>query len=486
MALYVVLNEYTKLVAQHLYAISMEDGGLNEEETLETIIEVRYDKTSATESDYPGRSKQVQFIRDRLEEIITSDDGVAVIMGSDPSKTVDGINICQHPGITRQIQPRFHANIYYDATDCLAAPPGEGRYEFGNGEERIPMPAAVILWHELCHAYWDLRQGGQEEGYIEVEENMFRTLLGLPERDPSNHEGGGCDSCGKKSSSWGLGKLDLCFMISAAYESDTAPEAIHFRYVREKWLGRSSIGYEFFRELTREYGRFAAIVAQRMNVLQPLRQNTGLFLVDVMLIYFRSLDSLISSSQSGKSAHDVLLQQMAEHRRNLHENGVTDQEIARAAIIIQQVPELLGGKLSVMHSNSDSVSQISQVLRPALDYIAAIARRGGRPNHLIWAIAEPLAAYWRLFGAWVSDEKNAYHVTLDFEEFVRSWIGRIPLGPLFRRLSRTRASSELQELSSNVFRPKCLRHTIGNRLLQEFQKDVPYDLKELLTGARFL
>jgi hypothetical protein len=274
-------------------------------------------------------------------------------------------------------------------------------------------------------------------------------------------------------------------MISAAYESDTAPEAIHFRYIREKWLGRSSIGYEFFRQLTVEYGRFAAISAQHMNVSQLLRRNIRLFLVDAMLIYFRSLDSFISSSQSGTSMEKVLLQQMWEHRHNFHENGVTYEEITTTATIIQQVPELLGGKLSVMHSNSDSVSQTSQVLRPALDYIAAIARRGGRPNHLIWAIAEPLAAYWRLFGAWVSEEKNAYHVTLEFEKFISSWIGHIPLGPLFRRLSRTRARIELQELSSNFFRHECHRHTIGNRLLQEFQKDVAYDLKELLTDLDF-
>jgi hypothetical protein len=491
MALYVVQNQYTALVAQHLYAITKQDGGLGQGEVYETSIEVTYDKHPATELEYPGISQYVQYIRNRLDDIINMENPdfaqIVNIQAGDPSTVYRRKSLCQSPGTTYNLQPKVAVLIIYDATDCLDAPPSESRWLIGYLGERIPVPPAVILWHELCHAYWILTTGSpQTENEIIAEENALRIVLGLPERNPETHHlGGGCDSCGKKSPSWGLGKLDLCFMISAAYESDTAPEAIYFRYIREKWLGRSSIGYELFRKLTREYGRFAAIVAQRMNVSQPLRQNARLFLVDVILIYFRSLDSLISSGQSGTSAHDVLLQQMSEHRRDLHENGVTDEEITMAAIIIQQVPELLEGRLFLMSSNSDSGSEISQVLRPALDYITSIARRGGKPNHLIWAIAEPLAAYWRLFGAWVSEEKNGYHVALEFEKFITSWIGHIPLGPLFRRLSRTRASNELQELSSNFFRLEFLRHTIGNTLLREFQKDVPYDLKELLTELDF-
>lgn len=84
----------------------------------------------------------------------------------------------------------------YDVSDCN----GQGIQVFDAGGNLIAEPRTVILYHELSHAFhFAIGQlpfpqsacpgNPTDEPAAEIDENVLRTQLGLPLRDPCNHDG---------------------------------------------------------------------------------------------------------------------------------------------------------------------------------------------------------------------------------------------------------------------------------------------------------
>jgi hypothetical protein len=98
----------------------------------------------------------------------------------------DGTLIDSEGGETNAPDANGNIIIYYDSTPNMF-------YCFDTAGNQICLPGDVLLFHELAHAF-HLENGDFDpvnpEVQAENDENQFRSQLGIPLRDPNNHNGG--------------------------------------------------------------------------------------------------------------------------------------------------------------------------------------------------------------------------------------------------------------------------------------------------------
>ncbi|HZE68115.1 MAG TPA: CFI-box-CTERM domain-containing protein [Pyrinomonadaceae bacterium] len=103
--------------------------------------------------------------------------------------------------------------------------------------------------------------------------------------------GGGSGGTGGGEGSGGGGAGGRCFIASAAYGSDIAPEVQFLRELRDNALCQTGWGRQFFADFYREYYRISPPIAQGMESDPQLKRSIRWSIVEPWTHYMRLLSA---------------------------------------------------------------------------------------------------------------------------------------------------------------------------------------------------
>lgn len=160
-----------------LFSITRCDGGLGQETATSEVDRVIYTKSAAGAG------------QNRIEALVTGA-GVVVVSAAPSGTTIpDGMGGNVPINLVGGVTYPPDANSVIQVAYCF----NNTMYAFDAGGNRITLPRAVILFHELAHAF-HLANGSYDpvnpEPQAITDENTFRVQVGLTPRDPNNHDGG--------------------------------------------------------------------------------------------------------------------------------------------------------------------------------------------------------------------------------------------------------------------------------------------------------
>ncbi|MDQ3668005.1 MAG: hypothetical protein M3410_15815 [Acidobacteriota bacterium] len=185
--------------------------------------------------------------------------------------------------------------VAMDVTLCN----GNGYWTRGPGNGQIDLTGPVLLYHEvvghgLHHCRGDFNASNPELGQAIPEENALRGVLGLPQR--TAHEGA-CKAGG------GGGGGD-CYVATAAYGSEIAPEIHELRLFRDLVLRSTQWGSTFFDEFYKYYYTLSPAIAERMRENAHMTQLVRAVLVHPLMIALRLFLALPADPQDADAAKE--------------------------------------------------------------------------------------------------------------------------------------------------------------------------------------
>lgn len=315
--------------------------------------------------------------------------------------------ISQYGGVT--YQDGIYTRVIYDVSSSY--------YVFGTGGGRISLPGAVLLFHELAHA-WHITFGDApkslpaQETQARTDENKFRSQVGLSPRDVSNNNGGlgsapvnekvpDCDGTG----TWDWG----CFVVSAAYKSALAPEVALVQDTRDGLAEGSLLADAFVRNLMAEYYTFSPRVAASMESDDALSDAITTLLVAPLL----SFPALRDAFESAEGHNEQFLEMVGPL---LETSRLPTSAETRAA----------------SDAANDFYARLRRRVRPApraqvsltpngiFDFLAQEILDGAvNPEYVTW-LAGALSLFWRAV-ARLDDDTNALPRAID------EWLAAVPI-----------------------------------------------------------
>jgi hypothetical protein len=177
--------------------------------------------------------------------------------------------------------------VLYDPTDDNGA--GYWVYpEDAASDVKVPSSSDAILFHELAHARNVLAKkylGISLEAYQRkgeddavADENQYLESLNRPRR----RKGGGS----------GLRARSGCFMATAAYGSEMAPEVQELREFRDNVLLPTRAGGDFFAAFYADYYRFSPEIAAAMRADATFHRSMRVGIVAPLAAYLRIVTSI--------------------------------------------------------------------------------------------------------------------------------------------------------------------------------------------------
>jgi hypothetical protein len=237
--------------------------------------------------DAPGADAVCQRIKALVDHTAN-----VVVSGVPSSFIVNGTSITQSAGVTMDGTTSAGeqvTRVIYDVGLCN----GSGYWVDGQSGSHISLPRAILLYHELSHA-WHAFNGtvssdtAAEEQAAESDENVARSKFGEPLRLTTSHSGG----CGAPSTSTGTWQID-CFIVTATTGSPSAPTVDAFRLVRDAALRTLPGGHQLFEDLYREYYTYSPRIARLLSQAPEHRDAYREAIVDPLLeTYGVLLDAL--------------------------------------------------------------------------------------------------------------------------------------------------------------------------------------------------
>lgn len=184
--------------------------------------------------------------------------------------------------------------VAVDVTLCN----GNGYFTRGPANAEIDFPGPVLLYHELVghglhHCRGDFNAANPELGQAIPEENILRGVLGLPQR--TAHDGG-CKPGG--------GNGNGCYIATAAYGSEIAPEIHELRLFRDLVLRSTQWGSTFFDEFYKYYYTLSPPIADRMLENEHMAQLIRAVLVHPLMIALRLFLALPADPQDTDGAKE--------------------------------------------------------------------------------------------------------------------------------------------------------------------------------------
>ncbi|WEJ99220.1 MAG: hypothetical protein P0Y59_20140 [Candidatus Sphingomonas phytovorans] len=278
-------------------------------------------------------------------------------------------------------------NVIHIAYDTSQAN-GQGLALYDVGGHAIQTPNAVILYHEMSHAFHNaLNQipfpqsacpgNTSDEPAAEIDENVLRTQLGLCQRDVCNHNGGigWGKACGGRATPTGPPLADGdapdedtgCFIVTAAAGSGQAPEILALRALRDGLAVRSAIAGALIGAVYDEYFRFSIGIAARIATANAAQRAVGDLVVSPLFAWFNLADQLTRDPADRAAVGKWLT--MAGRARD------TDGAVLFAPLLERAA--------------RGEIDPALLALAPELRHLAGLpfAR---------WALLEPLAAMWRI------------------------------------------------------------------------------------------
>lgn len=442
----------------HLIAISNFDSGYNETD-IGSLIQVSYAQTTSgpcpdrlnllVNTDFPTPSGTTDIL------VIASDIGFVLSDG-----TVVGPGITLRPGTS--VNPANSVVVIYDSTDNN----GQGTCVKGEGSSDVdvPSPPSVILYHELSHALRTCTNSAlslvasgcdasPEEHAAEVDENDMRDQLGIAHRDANDH----CANVGCMSTT-------CCVVASVASGSPFSAQVNTLRELRDRFLRRSEVGFDFFERLHTDYYTFSPQVCDLMGRSTELKDWIGLYFVEPLTEILRLIQAY---NVEGCGCEELGVRFLDR----------VDRLPAIAALDHDQVgmlEQLLG---------RGNLEQVSLDAWGFAGLDALIRERALRSEFVKWALVDTLAIYIealrrRLDGAGPAELGPALAEAID------AWAARMPITEVWSRLSRHDRGDELEFLTRALLRAPRARAGFADRLLGHFAGDAA--LRGLLQDRSFL
>lgn len=163
--------------AVDLFSITRCDGGLGQQVFNSQIDRVIYAKTASGTG------------QDRIEALVNGATSVAVSAAPAGTTIPDGMGNNVPINLVGGVTYAPDANNFIQVAYCF----NNQMYGFDTAGNRITLPRAVILFHELSHAFHRANgsfDAANPEFQAITDENSFRAQVGIALRDPTNHDGG--------------------------------------------------------------------------------------------------------------------------------------------------------------------------------------------------------------------------------------------------------------------------------------------------------
>jgi hypothetical protein len=440
---------------QDLLTISWNDPNLNGGAPVTATIHTNIGDVTATQVTYPGGVTTGMATATRLNTLITTTTGnnwgdpiliTPMNGGNDPygfggDVTGNGVTY-----VDTSVTPNV-IHVVYDTSQCL----GAGLALFDTSNNPIATPNAVILYHELSHAFHNaLNQipfpqavcpgNTSDEPAAEVDENVLRSQLGLCLRDPCNHNGncghgatcgGSATPNGPPASSGGSGGSGgCCFVVSAATRSTESAEMHRLRHLRGRVVAKSVFGARLIELIYREYNQFSPAIADRLQEDAMARMAALWIAVRPLLAWYR-LAGALALKDAGPEAVNEALRELS---------SALPGEFGKASI---------AAVLEAFRTGAPLPEDTPSMLLP----FESRLRQAARLRYASWAILDPLARVWE--GVARSSDAVAE---------VAQWLAAAPLETLTPPADPARLDAQLGNLAVFYdFQPEA-RRQIGARL----------------------
>ena len=321
--------------------------------------------------------------------------------------------------------------VVYDATPSNICEKGLASQQYD-----LPSNSTATLYHELSHALrlatnslLSLAASGcpssAEERQASLDGNDLRTQQSLPLRDADDHCGQPCNA-----------PSNCCIVASIATGSHSG-ELNRLRQVRDGFLRRSEIGYDFFDRLHYDYYAFSPEVVRAMAADEALVD-------DIRTYYVRPLTAMLSL------ARDRLIA------------GAGPAAIGER-FVETLVPELREAPGPVV---ADAIRILEGDGHPATPRLPRTPAHAASSPHVQWALVDTIAMYLRAvreLAGGCPPERIGHGLTRRLD----SWSARMPITGVWRELSDYDCRQELGWLAESLLRSRGARRRFARRLQEE-------------------
>jgi hypothetical protein len=434
---------YPNQAEADLFIISNSDSALGETAASSPgLIEVTYPKKTKT-----------GFCPERLSELVNTkftkvpaDPIDIIILAVDQSfKLNNGSFITRYQGLTVKPFGKDLEGVELNPTASVLLIYNKdtgGNCQFGLLSKKydLPLPTPALLFHELSHALRDAKEeelsnyspddctSSEEEEAAEKDENELRKQINVPLRDPTNTCGHPCTPS------------NGCCIVASIATGSESEELNALRQLRERFLRRSEVGFDFFEYLHYDYYAFSPQVCGEMATDATLTGNVATY-------YVRPLKSCLQLA----AAHLI--------------DGEPSEQVGQR--LIEEVPDDLAGLSAAEILSAVGVLRAEDRLpsrwREQLPVTPTLASES---EFVRWALIEPIAIY---LSALVEHSEGAGPEELgtSFTDQLAQWGGELPITELWSTFSDYELRRELGFLGECLLRAPTARRRFAERLMGE-------------------
>lgn len=437
--------------AAHLFIIGNMDPKLGETQLSNPadLIEVTYPER--TQPGFPPErlfelvnTKFTEVPADPTDIIILAVEGSFILTNGELVSTGGGVTLPPKGSgeSGAGLNPTESVLVIYEKEDA------SGFCDFGLVSKAfdLPSPPPVTLFHELSHAFRQATkkslslafngcEASSEEKAAEEDENKMREQLKGPLRDATNHCGA---PCGTKA---------ICCIVASIATGSQSIELNALRQLREGFLRRSEVGFDFFERLHYDYYAFSPQVCAEMGRDASLLENVATY-------YVKPLRECLELARA-RLIEGASAQQLGE--RMAHSIPPELQAIGRAEITAAL--GVLGGRAAS--------SPLSPPGKPALPVTPVIASQS---LYVRWALIDTI----RLYLLALRDHQDglaAIEVGKRLARRLDAWAAGLPVTDIWAEFSEYEVRRELDFLGSCLLRSPTARGEFAKRLRSRFCDD---------------
>ena len=398
--------------------------------------------------------------------------------------------ISEAGGITQgRVSPEQPISIWYDITDAA----GMHWTVKDKDWQDIYCPRQVILYHELAHAYHDLKGDlaatpHDREVQAIADENVFRGQLGLTLRNATAHRGGPgmpahggvtFPKCSPEKKGWSPGWKcpKLAAVATAALESPNTVEIAALRRARAEYRTLGLWGASIAQPALDLYGKFGPHLARAMQQQPALRNAMLWFVVRPTFHLLTVAETYLfadTDTPALKSAVDDVLRGYVTRVAGTPWSAAELRDAADDALVAAGMLAS-GAAPSPRPDPSTSPAHLfSNIAREILSV------NGPRPVAYAWGF-EGLASFLHC-ASQLNDEPEV--AIDDLLSHMAAWVARIPLSPTELRASDTR--HELTVLANRVFTRPDTRLEFARHLLANWTAVPSCDVETVLGDLGYL
>jgi hypothetical protein len=356
------------------------------------------------------------------------------------------------------------SSIFIDVTEAG----GQGYRSLNVNGKFIYAPLAVILFHELAHAYHgmivDDTPGDELDDQLLAihDENQFRSHLGLPTRNPNITSHGIIGSAEVGPTTLKMCNeaalfpdLCKCNIATAALGSPVARQIVEFRRAKRELEKLTLGGAPILAPMWNAYQMFSPAVAGRILTDPELRVTMLRYGLQPAVYLLRAMRTYLDAEPHAAEGADVVDQNLDGYLAEV--SGVSHHDLLDAADAAEQA--------SLALRRHDTVDAPPPNRTPG-DLFTEVAfniqTRNADSRGPAWVL-EGLAAFL-LAAAARLDRAEQCDPTVAFSH----WLTQVPLPAPSADISTPELTDELVEIGRRVLRREELRRDFARRLLAEF------------------